>query len=154
MKSKDYHFFYDSLNSFDDVKALSKKHHVSCGILACILNQKVVEDVKRTHYQFKNHEEKLVKEWKSGKTFLEISQMYGYPPTLVSTLILQNIGCKKKEIAQYYKDTKSVPDPHLQEELIKSLNADYYFSPKAHELQKERGKIGENIISLWLKKKG
>jgi len=154
MKSKDYRFFYESLNSFDDVKALSKKHHVSCGVLACILSQKIVGNVKKTHQQFKNQEENVVREWKSGKTFLEISQRYRYPPTLVSTLILQNTGCKKKEIAQYYEDTKSIPNPRLQKELAESLNADYYFSPKAHKLQKKKGEIGENIISLWLEKKG
>ena len=154
MKSKDYHFFYDSLHTFEDVKALSKKHRVSCGILACILNQKVVADVKRKHHHVKNHEGDIVKEWKNKKTFLEISQRYRYPPTLISTLILQNIGCKKKEIARYYKETQGISDPRLQKELTESLNADYFFSPKAHELQKEKGKIGENIISLWLKKKG
>ena len=154
MKSRDYHFFYDSLHSFDDVKALSKKHHVSCGILACILNQKIVEDVKRTHQQFKSREENIVREWNNGKTFLEISQRYKHPPTLVSTLILQNTGCKKKEIAQYYKDTASIPNPRLRQELTESLSADYFFSPQAHKLQEEKGKIGENIISLWLKKKG
>ncbi|MDV0444895.1 hypothetical protein MmiAt1_04410 [Methanimicrococcus sp. At1] len=153
MDSKLYHFFYESLHSHDDVQKLSEKYNVCCGTLSSILNQKVVEDVKKSHYRFKRKEDKLVKEWRGGQSFLTLSRKYNYPSTLISTIVLENLGHSKKEIRTFYKNPKAAENARLQNELIESLNADYFFSPRAHQLQEEKGRIGENIISFWLKKK-
>ncbi len=153
MDSSLYRYFYESLNSHDDVQKLSEKYNVCCGTLSSILNQKVVEDVKKSHYRFKRKEERIVTEWRSGHSFLALSQKYHYPATLISTLVLENLGHSKKEIRLFYKNPKSIENGRIQNELIESLNADYFFSPRAHQLQEEKGRIGENIISFWLKKK-
>jgi len=153
MESKLYKFFYESLHSHDDVEELSKKYGISCGILSSILDQKVVEEVKKSHYRLKNKENKLVSEWNEGSSFLELAKKYNYPPTLISSLILLNIGYKKQEIRNYYKNPNLVQDMRIRRELSESLNADYHFSPRAHRLQEEKGKMGERLISFWLQKK-
>ena len=153
MDSKLYHFFYESLNSFEDIEEFSKKYNVNCGTLSSILNQKVVEDVKKSHYRLKRKEEKLAAEWTDGKTFLELSKKYNYPSTLVSSLILHNLGHSKREIRNYYKNPKEIENQRIKKELSESLNADYFFSPRAHKLQEEKGKTGEKLISFWLQKK-
>lgn len=153
MDSNLYRFFYESLHSHDDVQSLSEKYNVCCGTLSSILNQKVVEDVKKSHYRFKRKEERLVKEWENGVSFLKLSRKYNHPPTLISSIVLENLGYSKKEIRTLYKNPKLIENRRIQKELIESLNADYYFSPRAHQLQEEKGRIGENILSFWLKKK-
>ncbi|MDR0768134.1 MAG: C15orf41 family protein [Methanosarcinales archaeon] len=153
MDSKLYHYFHESLHSHDDVLKLSQKYNVCRGTLSSILNQKVVEDVKKSHYLFKRKEEKIVSEWRNGHSFLALSQKYNYPATLVSALVLENLGHTKKEIRFFCKNPKNIENGRIQKELSESLNADYFFSPRAHQLQEEKGKIGENIISFWLKKK-
>ena len=153
MDSKQYRFFYESLTSFEDIEEFSEKYHVCRGTLSSILNQKVVEDVKKSHYRFKRKENKLVTEWTGGKSFLELSKKHNYPSTLISTLILQNLGYGKREIKNCYKDPKQIENQRIKKELIESLNADFFFSPRAHRIQEEKGKTGEKLISFWLQKK-
>jgi len=153
MDSKLYHFFHESINSFEDIEKFSEKYNVCCGTLSSIFNQKIVEDVKKSHFRFKRKEENIVKEWDSGKTFLELSKKYNYPSTLISTLILHNLGYGKREIRNYYKNPKTVENQRIKIELKESLDTDYFFSPRAHKLQEEKGKTGEKLISFWLRKK-
>ena len=153
MDSKLYHFFYESINSFEDIEKFSDKYNICSGTLSSIFNQKIVEDVKKSHYRFKRKEEKLVKEWNGGKTFSELSEKYNYPSTLISTLVLQNLGYGKREIKNYYKNPKLVENQRIKTELKESLNTDYFFSPRAHKLQEEKGKTGEKLISFWLQKR-
>lgn len=153
MDSKRYRFFYDSLNSHEDVQKYSKKYDVCCGTLASILNQKVVEDVKKNHYQFARKTDKIVSQWENGKSFLRLSQEYQYPATLISTLVLENLGYSRKEIRFFYKNPKLLQNIRIQKELMESLDKDYFFSPRAHQLQDEKGQIGENLLSAWLEKK-
>jgi hypothetical protein len=153
MDSKLYHFFHESLTSFEEIEDFSQRYNICCGTLSSILNQKIVEDVKKSHYRFKRKEEKLVKEWNDGKTFLDLAKKYNYPSTLISTMILQNIGYGKREIKNFYKTPKRIENQRIKKELTESLNADYFFSPRAHKLQEEKGKIGEKLISFWLQKK-
>lgn len=153
MDSNLYRFFYESLHSHEDVEELAQKYNICCGTLSSILNQKVVEDVKKSHYRFKRKENKVVTEWKQGNTFLELARKYNYPATLISSLVLQNMGYSKREIRNYYKNPNSAEDSRIRKELDESLNADYFFSPRAHRLQEEKGKTGEKLISFWLQKK-
>ncbi|MCL2550178.1 MAG: C15orf41 family protein [Methanimicrococcus sp.] len=153
MDSELYKFFYESLHSHEDVEELSQKYGVFRGILSSILDQKVVEEVKKSHYRLKRKESKLVSEWNEGGSFLEMAKKYNYPATLISSLILQNNGYSKREIRNFYKNPNLIQDRRIRQELGESLNADYYFSPKAHRLQEEKGKTGEKLISFWLQKK-
>ena len=153
MDSKFYHQLCESLHSHADVEKLSEKYNICCGTLSTILNQKVVEDVKKSHYSFVRKEKKIVSEWKAGKTFSELSKIYRYPSTLISSLILQNLGYSKKEVRFFYKNPLSIENIRIRNELKESLNSDYFFSPRAHQLQEKKGKIGESIISSWLVQK-
>jgi len=153
MDSKLYRFFYESLNSHEDVAELSHKYGVCCGTLSSILDQKVVDSVKKSHHRLKSKEKKLVMEWNQGVSFLDLAKKYQYPATLISSLILRNIGYSKKRIRNCYKDPTLIEDKRIRLELDESLNADYFFSPRAHRLQEEKGKTGEKLISLWLRKK-
>jgi len=153
MDSKLYKFFYESLHSHEDVEELSQKYGVYSGTLSSILNQKVVEDVKRSHYRLKRKENKLVTEWNQGSSFLDLAKKYHYPATLISSLVLQNIGYSKRAIRNSYQNPNLVEDKRIRKELGESLDADYFFSPRAHRLQEEVGKTGEKLISFWLQKK-
>jgi len=153
MDSDFYHYLYASLHSHTDVEKLSEKYNICRGTLSTILNQKVVEDVKKSHYRLVRKEKTIVSEWNSGKTFSELSKIYRYPSTLLSSLILQNVGYSKKEVRLFNKNPLSVENLRIRNELKESLDSDYFFSPRAHHLQEEKGKIGESIILSWLEKR-
>jgi hypothetical protein len=153
MDSRLFRYFYDSLNSHDDVQKLSEKYNVRCGTLSSILNQKVVEDVKKSHHRLKRKEEQIVDEWAGGHSFSALGKKYQYPETLISTLVLEKLGHSKKEIRLLYKNPEMIENRRVRKELLEALDTDYFFSPRAHQLQDEKGRIGENIISLWLEMK-
>ncbi|MCL2863084.1 MAG: C15orf41 family protein [Methanimicrococcus sp.] len=152
MDSKLYKFFYESLNSYEDVEELSQKHGVCIGTLSCILDQKVIGNVKKSYYGLQLKKNKLVKEWDRGSSFSDLAKKYDYPATLISSLILQNIGYNKRQIRDCYRDPALVENARIRKELGESLNTDYFFSPRAHRLHEKKGKTGEKLISCWLQK--
>ncbi|MDV0447764.1 hypothetical protein MsAg5_16780 [Methanosarcinaceae archaeon Ag5] len=150
MDSTLYKTCYDALKSHDDVIRLSQKYNLPVGVLSSILNQKVVQVVKKSYHQMNKKENEIVNDWISGVSFLDLAKRHKYPPTLISTLILKKIGYNKKEIAALYKNPKEAQNSRIRKELMEALNSDYYFSPRAHKMQEVKGKAGENIVSLWL----
>ncbi|WNY25956.1 hypothetical protein MsAc7_15280 [Methanolapillus millepedarum] len=153
MDSALYKTCYDTLKSHDDVIALSNKYGIPIGVLSTILNQKVVQTVKKSYHLLAKKESEIVHDWVSGVSFLELAKKHKYPPTLIATVILRKIGYNKKEVAALYKNPKEAQNARIRKELSEALNADYYFSPRAHKMQEIKGKAGEEIISLWLKLK-
>ncbi|WNY26543.1 C15orf41 family protein [Methanolapillus ohkumae] len=153
MDSKLYKTCYNALTDHEDVLLLSQKYEIPAGVLSTILNQKVVTLVKRSYRQFNEKENEFVACWKAGETFLDLAKKCGYPPTLVMSVILKKNGYNKKQIAAFYKNPTGIQNPRIRSELLEALDADYYFSPRAHKMQEIKGKAGEEIISGWLKLK-
>lgn len=142
----------DSVNSSEDVEHVSNHFSQHAGVVAVILNQKIVSNVKKSHGRISSKSKKHVLEWNRGDTILNIANRNQIPATLMASMILKEMGYSKKYINGLFKDPNKIQKQRLKDEIVQALNSDHFFSPKAHKMQTKKGKMGENIIEKWLDK--
>ena len=142
----------DSLNSSDDIERISKDFSQPVGAISAILSQKIVSNVKKTHGRIKSKSKKHLLEWNRGDTILNIANRNEIPATLMASIILKEMGHSKKYINGMFKDPDNIQIQRLKDEIVQALNTDHFFSPRAHQIQTEKGKMGENVIETWLDK--
>ncbi|MEZ5335716.1 MAG: C15orf41 family protein [Methanolobus sp.] len=139
------------LESVDDVKNVAKEFSQPIGAIHSILNQKVVTNVKRNFSKVKSKGPRHLRQWKKGKSIIEIARKNNIPPTLMVSMLLKEMGIPKKGFIRNLEDQ---PDGRLKREVIAAMESDYFFSPRAHELHAEKGDLGEYILATWLDEKG
>lgn len=138
---------------FKDVFRLSEQYSEPVGMLATILSQKIVKITRIRYRKVYSREKELFFKWRKGRTILELAEYVHFPPTLMASLIMKNLGYPKKTVNWFFKNPDSIENPRLRKEIKRALNVDYFFSPKAHKMQCKKGKMGEAIIQKWLNKK-
>lgn len=140
----------ESVKTIDDIESLSLEFGQPRGVIGTILNQKIVEHVKKNFHNMETHAEKNLRLWKNGKSIIEISEIYKFPPTLVTSNILRQMGYSKKHTINHLDE---LPDRRLASEISEAIDSDAFFSPWAHHMQAHRGQMGEEIIAEWLDEK-
>jgi hypothetical protein len=147
MDIETYNKIYDSLESVDDVKNLSRQFSQPIGTIHSILNQKTVTKVKKNFSRIKNKSQRHLKQWKKGKSIIHIARKNDIPATLMVSMLLKEMGIPKKGFIRNLDDQ---PEGRLKREVIKAMDSDFFFSPKAHALHAEKGEMGEAILAEWL----
>ncbi|WP_406660434.1 C15orf41 family protein [Methanolobus sp. ZRKC3] len=142
-----YEQIYAALDGVDDVPVLSEHFLEPVGVIDSILNQKVVENVKRSFPRVKNMGRSLLKMWKKGMTISDIARKNNIPATLMVTILLKEMEIPKKS---FLKNIDEYPDRRLRTEVNAAMDSDYFFSPRAHDLHFTKGKMGEKILETWL----
>lgn len=150
MDRQTYQKIYGSLHNFGDVFRLSEEYSRPAGMLATILNQKIVKMTRFKHRRVYSREKELFMRWKQGRSILELAEYTFFPPTLMASLILKNCDLSRKSINWLFKHLDCIENRRLRKEVRKALDADYFFSPRAHEMQCKKGEMGEEIIRKWL----
>ncbi|MEL7664988.1 MAG: C15orf41 family protein [Methanosarcina mazei] len=150
MDRQTYQKLYSSLHNFRDVFRLSEEDTRPPGMLATILNQKIVKMTRFKHRKVYSREKELFLRWKQGRSILELAEHTFFPPTLMASLILKNCDLSRKNINWLFKHLDCIENRRLRREVRKALEADYFFSPRAHEMQCKKGEMGEEIIRKWL----
>ncbi|MBN2488386.1 MAG: C15orf41 family protein [Methanosarcinaceae archaeon] len=150
MDERTYLEIYDSINNFEDVERISREIHEPVGIVATMLQQKVVRRVIKNHGRMQRHTKRHLRTWEEGNAILNIAQRNKFPATLMAAMILKEMGHSKKYINIMFKNPETIRNRRLRTEVIQALNADYFYSPKAHQKQRVRGQMGEDIIGKWL----
>ncbi|MCQ1536878.1 hypothetical protein FTO70_14600 [Methanosarcina sp. KYL-1] len=150
MDRETYREIYDSLYDFKDVFRLSEQYSEPVGMLATILNQKIVKMTRFRHRKVYSREEELFFKWRKGRPVLDLAEYVHFPPTLMASLIMKNLGFPKKTVNWFFKNPDSIEHPRLRKEIKKALEADHFFSPQAHEMQCKKGEMGEAVIQKWL----
>lgn len=143
-----YEQIYAALNGVDDVPILSEHFLEPVGVIDSILNQKVVENVKRTFPRIKSMARTHVRSWKKGMSITDIARKNNIPATLMVTILLKEMGIPKRS---FMKNIDTYPDRRLRSEVKKAMQSDHFFSPQAHHLHAAKGKMGEKILETWLK---
>jgi hypothetical protein len=64
------------------------------------------------------------------------------PATLMASLILKELDIPKK---MAFNSPARLKNKRLSQEIIEALDKDHFFSPRAHDLQLEKGRLGEEI---------
>ncbi len=150
MDRQTYQKIYSSLHDFKDVFRLSEEYAKPAGMLATILNQKIVKKTRFTHRKIYSRENEIFLKWKQGRTILDLAEYTGFPPTLMASLIMKNCDISKKNINWLFKNIDLIESSRLRKEVQKALEADHFFSPHAHEMQCKKGEMGEEVIRKWL----
>lgn len=143
-----YEEIYQSLRDITDVGPVAKKFEIHPGIAYTILSQKTVTMVKSNFSNLKRSGPEQLEQWNSGKTIVEMAGINRIPATLMASLILKELNIPKK-IA--FNSPERLQSSRLSKEITEALQKDHFFSPHAHSLQLEKGKMGEEIILFWLK---
>ena len=142
-----YKKIYDSLNSFDDVESISHQFQLPAGVVVSILDQKTVSKVRKAHPRVKNHGNRHAHSWRNGNSMLDIARKNRIPATLMVSVILKEMDLPHKEMI---RDPGNIRNKRLRHEVTEALESDIFFSPRAHRMQAEKGRMGELLIGKWL----
>lgn len=146
-KSK-YKEIYGLLEDITDVGPVAKDFDIHPGIAYMILSQKTVSKVKSDFGYLKRNGKAQLEQWNRGKTIVEMARAKKIPPTLMASIILKELNIPKKLALN---SPAKLQNRRLGLEIVQALDKDPFFSPRAHNLQLEKGRLGEEIIARWLK---
>jgi len=152
MKYSEYKDLYDSLRSVKDVRRLSDQYDER--LLDSLYTQKTSREVKKRFYVVKQNSARMLKEWQRGKSIMELSQKYKFPPILTAMFLFLEDGASKKEFWEYIHDPELLPDQSVAAEIREAVENDIVYSPEASLRQKERGLWGEDLLHQWLDEQG
>lgn len=138
------------LNSPEDISELAKKFRVSKSALFAILAQKEVRAARSAYPRLREKAEEIKKRWDGGETIYEISREFRLPPVLTAHVLLKSLMLPRPQVKKLIKNPSLAENVRLGKELAEAAKRDLFYSPLAHELQLNRGKIGEEIIKGWL----
>ena len=148
MDKSNYKEIYILLEDIADIGPVARRFDIHPGIAYTILSQKIVSMVKSNFGNLKKSAPAQLSQWNRGKTIVEMARTKKIPATLMASLILKELDIPKK---MAFNSPARLQNSRLSREIIEALDTDHFFSPRAHSLQLEKGKLGEEIISLWLK---
>jgi hypothetical protein len=149
-----YARLYESLASYDDVRRIAHAEHRDEELLFVIHTHRVTRDATRRFYVVKRQLPRLVGQWKHGRSILDIAGEWRYPPVLMGQQMLGELGIPRKKVWQVFLRPDAAPDARIKEEVEALLAADMIYSPRGMELQRERGRKGEERLERWLKQHG
>lgn len=154
MNEELYYRLYRRLNRRGDVFELADEFTISKEVLFAILSQKIVRKTKRDYHGLKKQSLKLLKQWKKGKSLLNLSQERRFSPVLISSFVLRENGATKKEFYEYLRHPHSIKDSRIKKEILEVLEEEVVYSPEAIEIQRRNGKAAEQKIGEWLDRLG
>lgn len=149
-----YQRLYEQLVTYDDVHRIAHAEHRSEELLFVIHTHRVTRDATRRFYVVKRQLPRLVDQWKHGASILDIATEWHFPPVLMGQQMLGELGIPRKKVWQTFLHPETAPDERLRSEVDALLAADMIYSPRGMELQRERGRQGEERLERWLKKHG
>jgi hypothetical protein len=149
-----YQRLYNALATHEDVRRIAQEEHRDEELLFVIHTHRVTRDATRRFYVVKRQVPRLVGQWKHGRTILEIAREWNFPPVLMGQQMLAELGIPRKKVWQTFLHPETAPDPRIRGEVEQLLEVDLIYSPQGMELQRERGRKGEDRLQRWLEKHG
>ena len=148
MKYSEYKELYNSLSTLDDLKDLRGQYDDR--LLDTLYTQKISREVKKRFYIVKQNTSRMLKEWNKGKSIMDLSRKYRFPPILTAMFIFQEDGATKKEFWSYIHDPTLLESEETADEVREAIKNDIVYSPAANDRQRERGLWGEDLLHQWL----
>jgi hypothetical protein len=154
MRFREFKYIYDNLNRPGDIKHLAKDLGLEEEMLNVIYTQKTVRDTKKSFHRVKRVAPKMLKEWKGGRSIMDISDRYNFPPMLTGLFIFQERGFSKKQFWKNVREPETIRDERTRKEIEEIAAADHVYSPWASDIQYKRGAWGEALLEDWLDGQG
>ncbi len=149
-----YQRLLDRLATYDDVQRVAREEHLDEELLFVIHTHRVTRDATRRFYVVKRQIARLAGQWKRGRPMLDIAHEWNFPPVLLGQQMLGELGIPRKKVWGTFLHPESAPDARVRREVEQLLAADMIYSPRGMELQRERGRKGEERLQRWLDKHG
>jgi hypothetical protein len=149
-----YQRLFERLATYEDVHRIAHSEHFDEELLFVIHTHRVTRDATRRFYRVKHEIPGLVKQWHRGRTMLDIAREIRFPPVLLGQQMLGELGIPRKKVWGTFLNPETAPDARLRKEVEELLAADMIYSPHGMELQRERGRKGEDRLQRWLEKHG
>jgi hypothetical protein len=149
MEYNEYKNLYNRLNTIGDINKMIQKGYDE-ELLTTLLSQKVNRETKKRFHVVKQNSERLLRDWKRGKSLMQISEDWRFPPILTAMLIFLEDGASRKEFWSYIRDPESIGDDVIAEEIREIVRSDLVYSPDANERHRKRGIWGETLLQDWL----
>ena len=152
MEYAEYKELYNSLRTPADIEA--HKGRYDDRLLDTLYTQKTSREVKKRFYIVKQNTPRMLKEWHKGKTIMDLSNKYRFPPILTAMFIFLEDGTSKKDFWAAINDPDSLESPEVADEIREAIENDIVYSPAANDRQRERGIWGEDLAHQWLDGQG
>jgi len=149
MEYEEYRKIYNSLNKPEDIDRLIEMGY-DHRLLDTLYTQKIGRDVKKRFHFVKDKAPLMLKEWKKGRTIMEIADKYRFSPILTAMFIFQEDGASRKQFWDFIKTPELLESQQTADEIRDAVKNDLVYSPNANDRQKERGEWGESLLHDWL----
>jgi len=149
-----YQRLSETLATYEDVHRVAHEEHRDEELLMVIHTHRVTRDATRRFYVVKRQVPKLVAQYKHGRSMLDIAREWRFPPVLMGQIMIAELGVPRKKVWQAFLHPETAPDPRLRKEVEALLAHDMIYSPQGLELQRERGRKGEERMHRWLDRHG
>jgi len=145
-----YETVYRGLTVESDVRGLSMKYGIDVDTTKVMLHQKIVRETMHHHHAIKNKAIALKKQWKEGKTILEIAKNVNFTPVMTAWLILEQEGISRSYFRALLKNPNAIKDARLRKDILVAVKRDIVYSPGAIASQVERSRMVEDCVRRWL----
>lgn len=153
MDYTEYKKIYNGLKTAADVNRLEAEGY-DRRMLESLLTQKVSRDVKKRFHVVKKNAKYMLRDWKKGKTIMQIADRQRFPPILTAMMIFQEDGATKKQFWEFVRNPELLESEETARELREATENDLIYSPYGTAKQKERGEWGESLLEGWLDGQG
>ena len=152
MEYEEYRALYNTLNVYSDIAKMESRGYES-RLVRTLYTQKTSRDVKKRFHIVKQNSKRMLKEWKNGKTMMELAEKWRFPPVMTAMFLFLEDGASKKEFWGYINDPDKLRSD-VAEELREVIEKDPVYSPAGNEEQRQRGIWGETLLQNWLNEQG
>ena len=146
----EYERLYKQIKSKRDIERLAKKGWKPDFLLE-LLTMKLARETRRRFYRLPR--DKILMEWRAGKTATKLAAKYGISPVMMLYTILLAQGYSKKKARAMINGKVDVRG-RIKKELEEARKEDVVYSPSGLEIQLKKGKEGEERIKRFLEKRG
>ncbi len=154
LSPEEYHRIYSLVSSPEEARIYASKLRLPQGVLEAVLNLKIIRSVKEGYHLLERRKEELLAEWRAGRSIVEIAEERNFPPVLIARFLLSAMGFSRRKVKKLALNARGSGDERLDMELAEAQLRDFVFSKQAHEKQRLRGELGEEIIKSWLHRRG
>ncbi|MEW5955134.1 MAG: TPD domain-containing protein [Candidatus Micrarchaeota archaeon] len=154
VSAKQYRHIYSLLHSKADLNALSKRFRLPRETLESILHQKLVRRVRTHFHRLRTQAGRLEREWRAGRTFMQIAAENSFSPLMTASIILQHKGMSKPAFSRLAKNPALAKDERIRREVGQAIESDAAFSQKTIAEQTRRAKECEQFVAEWLTRQG
>ncbi len=153
MEYREYKKLYNGLNTYNDIKHWHAEGY-DLRLLETLHTQKVSREVKKRYHTVKKNSARMLREWKKGRTIMEIANYYQFPPVLTAMMLFQEDGASKKKFWEFVNNPELLQCDAAAVEIAEAIENDLVYSPDANDKQRERGLWGEALLWDWLNEQG